>query len=83
MKITNFNVWGDVKDFDARVRWLFDTKESYVLHGEIALHLCCSLEQARRQMEPFLQDGTYRLLTQEELISLGKDVSLIAYVKSR
>jgi len=54
-----------------------------VLHGEIAIEVGCSLEQVTRQMEAFLDAGTFRYVSAEELKARALEPRAIAYMLIR
>ncbi len=65
--------------FEERLRSLCQRKGRPVMHGEIALEVCCSLNRVDIEMAPLLEFGSFRLVTVAELKSLSMSVRVIAY----
>jgi len=66
--------------FEERLRSLWQhVKPRPILHGEIALEMCCSLEQVAREMETLVDAGKYRLVDADELKKRAIEPRVIAY----
>lgn len=68
--------------FRDRLEFLAGYLRRPLLHGELALDMCCSLEQVTREMDPLVESRAYRALSVEELVELGMDPRVLAYVRA-
>jgi hypothetical protein len=53
-----------------------------VLHGEVASWVGCSLETCAREIEPYLEDGTLRVLSPAECLVRGWHWRALAYCRA-